>query len=205
MAKLSNEQSSTLESAVSHYQAALETSVSAQEYLSARGIAPQVAREYRLGYVATPAVPEHDLYVGRISIPYLTPGGVVNIKFRSLGDDKPKYLGLPNRNNLFNVRSLFDAADRIAITEGELDALVFSASGVPAVGIPGATNWQQHYRYIFDDFARIVAFADGDEAGKKWGEMLREKVGAVVVNLPAGMDVNAMIVKGDLEWLISKL
>jgi DNA primase len=73
------------------------------------------------------------------------------------------------------------------------------------VGIPGATNWQKHYRYIFDDFTRIVAFADGDEAGKKWGEMLREKVGAVVVNLPEKQDVNSLILDGKLDWLRSKL
>lgn len=204
MAKLSKEQSDTLGSAVSSYQEQLSDHDSALEYLSARGISHQAAIEYRLGYVAEPAQ-DHEQYQGRIAIPYLTQGGVVNIKFRSLGDGKPKYLGLPGRNHLYNVQALFRAGDCIAVCEGELDALMLSVSGVPSVGIPGATNWQKHYRYIFDDFTRVVAFCDGDEAGKKWGEMLRERVGAVPVNCPQGQDVNQVILNGELEWLKEKL
>lgn len=205
MPLLSSELRSMLGTAVHQYHKNVDQ---AGEYLVSRGISQEAASSYRLGVVPTDGdleVNDHELYRGRLAIPYLTKGGVVNIKFRSMDDRKPKYLGLPGRNNLYNMQALFRAGNTIAVSEGELDALSLSMSGVPCVGIPGATNWQKHYKYIFDDFTRVIAFCDGDDPGKAWGESLREKVGAVPVHLPDGEDVNSMIVKGELEWLKEKM
>lgn len=210
MTKLSEDSLNSLEASVSYYQEHVHL---AADYLEARGIDESGVDTYRLGVVPDGdlPLPEHDEYRGRLAIPYLTQGGIVNIKFRCLKDHSckdahhAKYNGLPGRNNLYNVRALFDASDTIAVCEGELDALLLSLSGVPAVGIPGASAWQKHYRYIFADFTRIVVFTDGDEAGKKLGATLREAVGAIPVRLPVGKDVTDMIVGGEFEWLLSRL
>ena len=211
MTKLSEDSLAMHEASVSHYQSHLGQ---AEAYLAARGIDSSAANTYRLGVVPLEGdlpLPEHDEYRGRLVIPYLTEGGIVNMKFRCLKDHSckevkhAKYTGLPGRNNLYNVRALFDASETLAVCEGELDALVLSVSGVPSVGIPGATAVQKHYRYIFADFTRIVVFTDGDEAGKKLGATLREQVGAIPVRLPEGRDVTDMIVGGELEWLTDRL
>lgn len=208
MPKLSSESQLSLNSAVSRYN---EDVYQIQEYLDGRGISPEAANSYLLGYVAEPFIAEHEPYNHRLCIPYITAGGVVNAKFRCIKEHEckragcVKYLGLPGRNNLYNVSALFDADNAVAVCEGELDALVLSVSGVPAVGIPGASAYQPHYRYIFEDYARVVVFTDGDEAGAKLGSVLQERCKAVVVRLPDGEDVNSMIIKGELQWLTSKM
>lgn len=205
MSRLSSESLASHERAVAQYQ---EHVGEVAQYLEDRGIAGSAVDTYRLGYVPkdeTLAVSEHDEYRGRLAIPYLTQAGVVQIKFRSMDGSKPKYTGLPGTNRLYNVQALFDADDTIAVCEGELDALLLSVSGCPAVGVAGATNLPKHYRYIFADFTRVVVFRDGDDAGKKMGNTWREAMGAIPVKLPDGMDVTDMIVGGQLEWLMSRL
>ncbi len=203
MKPLSSEQRGWLEAACQSFEAHRESVLG---YLEGRGISESAAGTYRLGFVPETATEGFEQYAGMLSIPYLTPAGVVNFKFRRLDGGKPKYLGLSGRNALYNVRALFDATDTIAVCEGELDSLVLSVSGIPAVGIPGATNWQQHYRYIFQDFSRVVAFCDGDEAGKGLGKLLAEKVDARPVHLPDGMDVSDMLLEPDgLDWIKARI
>jgi len=53
----------------------------AQSYLQGRGISPEVASLFLLGSVVDPSV-GHEHAVGMLSIPYITPSGVIGIKFR---------------------------------------------------------------------------------------------------------------------------
>lgn len=170
------------------------------EYLEGRGIPREVAATHRLGYVAepTPGLGD-DEYVGRLTIPYLTPSGVVDIRFRTL-DGGPKYLSRPGSGTrMFNVNALFTASTYVGICEGELDALVAtSIAHVPSVGVAGASNWQKHYPLLFEGFQRVYVFTDGDDAGRDFGKKVVSTLDqAVIVAMPDSMDVNDVVrVKG---------
>ena len=114
----------------------------AQDYLASRGIPLEVARLARLGVVVEPEV-GHEAYQGRLSIPYVTKTGVVDLRFRSLNPAvEPKYMGLTGaETKMYNVLDIEKAGDFIGVCEGELDTLTMSACvGVPCVGVPGANS-----------------------------------------------------------------
>jgi len=181
----------------------------AGEFLQARGINRAAAVTSLLGVVtAEGAAPEHEAYVGRLSIPYLTPAGVTQLRFRSLAGQEPKYLGVPGQSpTMFQVEALSAPGDTIVITEGELDALVmYRECGIPAVGIPGAQVYQEHWWRAFGDFPRVVVMTDGDQAGKELAGKLAGSVRqSKVVHLPDGMDVNDYFVAYGVDAIREKV
>lgn len=169
----------------------------AEEYLAGRGLSLDVARRAGLGVVCEPFT-GHDAMLGRLSIPYITATGVVDIRFRSLDGTDPKYLGLPGaKTHMYNVRAVVEANDYIALCEGELDAITLNyAVGIPAVGVPGASSWKPHYRRLLQDFDKIFIFADGDKAGNDFARSVaREVQGVAIIPMPDGEDVNSMYLK----------
>ena len=76
----------------------------AQDYLESRGIPLEVARLAQLGVVVEPEV-GHEAFVGRLSIPYITKTGVVDLRFRSLNPAvEPKYMGMTGaETKMYNV------------------------------------------------------------------------------------------------------
>lgn len=202
---LTKEQRSWLESKTERYQANVQQ---AAEYLAGRGFTQDTIDSARLG-VVDEAI-EGDPYAAgqRLSIPYLTQSGVVNIRFRCIrrhdcGEAScTKYLGstgFPNR--LYGVRRLVAAGSRICITEGELDALTLHQLGYPAVGAPGAQSWKRHWRRLFEDFSGIYVFCDGDEAGRGFrAHILAEVPSAYPVMMPDKQDVNSMALKEGREF-----
>lgn len=202
--RLSLSQKQSLGKAAKHYAQSIHL---AQEYLVARGLSLEIARRAGLGVVHD-AHTGHDGMVGRLSIPYITNTGVVDIRFRSLDGADPKYLGLPGaKTHMYNVRGVAEANDHIAVCEGEVDAITLHhAVGIPAVGIPGATNWKTHYRRLLQDFEKVFVFADGDKAGNDFARHLaREVQGVVIVNMPEGEDVNSMYLKEGAEYFKEKV
>src|SRR5690348_4853437 len=116
---------------------------------------------FRLGLVDDP-VPGHEPYEGRLSIPYLTRTGVVALTFRCVHDHNckdaghSKYLKPPaTPSRLYNTTALFTDKPFVAIAEGELDALTLTMNGIPAVGVPGASNWRRYYNRCFEDFNQV--------------------------------------------------
>lgn len=195
------EQRLSFEQAASRYQAALAADTSVQAYLKSRGFGPQAAATFRLGVVADP-IPGHEGHRGRLALPYITPAGVVNFRFRCLKQHScseaghGKYLGLEGlETNLYNVTDLKRPGDAIAVCEGELDAITLSMCGIPAVAVPGASSWKKHFRLCLEDFTRVYAFGDADEAGKGLNKKLIEAVRAIPVRLPRGEDVNSLYLK----------
>ena len=166
----------------------------AEDYLEERGIPLELARQARLGVVVDPFT-GHENYQGRLSIPYITRSGVVDLRFRSLDGQDPKYMGLPGATtHLYNVSSFFHAHDYIAVCEGEIDTLTLSLCfNIPAVGVPGVNNWKKHYSRLLADFDKVFLFADGDNAGTEFGKSLSRELGnLVIVQMPEGEDVNSM-------------
>ena len=80
-----------------------------------------------LGVVAEPEV-GHEAFAGRLSIPYITKTGVVDLRFRSLNPAvEPKYMGMTGaETKMYNVLDVERAGDFIGVCEGEIDTLTIS-------------------------------------------------------------------------------
>lgn len=202
--KLSVSQRQLLERACQAYEANVNL---AEEYLASRGLSLEDAANARLGVVVDP-VAGHEAFRGRLSIPYLTPAGVVDIRFRSLGHEEPKYMGLPGiKTGMFQVKSLWDADTFIGVCEGEIDALTLTAKvGIPAVGLPGANSWKPHYTRLLQDYETIYVFADGDQPGRDFAKNIAKELrNVVVLEMPEGEDVNSVYLSRGKEYFIKRM
>ena len=203
---LTQEQRSLLESQTSRYQSNLYV---AAEYLEGRGITEDTAVWARLGVVDEPIHGDSDAAYNRLSIPYLTRAGVVDLRYRCLRDHDcgenncPKYLGRPGATlRIYGVDDLLDAGDTLGITEGELDRLILRQLGHPCVGLPGAESWKRHWHRLFEDFSRLVVFGDGDAAGHRFIKKMLDEFPQSTegVQLPDLEDVNSMYLLEGSEY-----
>ena len=199
MARLSNSQRESLEKATENYEQSVEL---VMPYLMNRGITEQTARMFRLGYVSEPEI-GHEMYKGKLAIPYCTPTGVVDIRFRSLNGDGPKYLSRPGANtHIYNINALSSDGDLLVLCEGELDTIVATQAGFKAVGLPGANNWKPFYSRVLADWGKIMLFCDGDNAGREMAKNIsRELENVFSVFMPEGLDVNDVYLAEGAEGL----
>jgi DNA primase len=184
-----------------------------RSYLAGRGLDDEAVDGSLLGLVVEPD-PIHTNYEGRLAIPFITPTGTVYMRFRCLEDhdckEEDKRRREINKNwfhgkyeapadtgtRLFNVSSLHQADSVVAICEGELDALVATACGLPAVGVPGANNWKPFYYRLFDDFERVIVLGDGDTAGRQFANSLAGNMpNAIPRPMPKGQDITSYVVE----------
>jgi len=175
----------------------------AEDYLRNRGISIEVARLARLGVVVEPEI-GHEAFQGRLSIPYITKTGVVDLRFRSLNPAvEPKYMGMTGvETKMYNVLDIDRAGDWIGVCEGELDTVTLSVCvGIPCVGVPGANSWKKHYTRLLADFERVFVFADGDQPGKEFAASLSRELPVTIVQLPDGEDVNSAYVKYGSQYI----
>jgi len=218
----SSEQRAFFEQAASQYQSDLASDTHVQAYLRSRGIGPQIASTYRLGVLRNPLL-SHELFKGRLSIPYVTPHGVVTFSFRCLQDHvckdtvlfvnregkevkcKKYRAPLGMERTLYNVLDFKKDTDTIYICEGEIDALTLSVCGFAAIAIPGVSQWKDHFTRCFADYQQIFVVADGDEAGYRLGAFLSTEIKARAIRPPKGEDVNSIFSKGGTDavqrWL----
>ena len=202
--KLTYSQKKSLQEAAEKYNLNLSL---AEEYLLQRGLTLKDGNRYLLGVVTDP-LPGHELYKDRLVIPYITRTGIVDIRFRSMDNTEPKYLGLPGAStHLFNVSALFRANDWIAVCEGEIDTITLDTKvGFPTIGVPGANNWKKHYYKLLADFEKILIFADGDQAGQDFARQLAKELGTVtIISMPEGEDVNSIYVSKGADYFKSKV
>lgn len=175
----------------------------AEDYLRSRGITMEAARLARLGVVEEPEI-GHETFQGRLSIPYITKTGVVDIRFRSLNPAvEPKYMGMTGADTkMFNVLDIEKAENYIGICEGELDTITMSSLvGIPCIGVPGANSWKKHYTRLLADFERVFVFADGDQPGKEFANSLARELPVTVIQMPDGEDVNSSYVKHGANYI----
>lgn len=173
----------------------------AEKYLADRGLVDGAER-FMLGYVNEPAPGHEDRFVGTLSIPYLTPSGVVAFKFRSLDPTAERKYDSPagQKHHLFNVQALLDAIDTVCVVEGELDAIASTLAGYPATALSGTNGWKRHFARCFDGIGRVLVITDNDNKvdGSNPGQELAKKLlevlpNAVRVSLPFGEDINSTI------------
>ncbi|GLY55361.1 hypothetical protein Lesp01_90160 [Lentzea sp. NBRC 102530] len=192
-----------------------EASVSlAATYLEGRGITADIAARWRLGVVADP-LPEHERQAGRLVIPYLTPSGVVDIKFRCLENhdckalNHAKYDNLPGSSaRLYGVENFDVDSPIIALVEGNPDTWVCTdIVGIPAVGVDGANKWRPWWGHCFDGYERVFVFQHGDDAGKKLSENAKANIynaEVVVKPLPSGEDINSFVLQHGVEAFLQR-
>jgi len=161
----------------------------------------------RLGVVEEPE-PGHEAYTGRLSIPYITKSGIVDIRFRSLNPAvEPKYMGMVGSDTrMYNVLDIERAGDWIGVCEGELDTLTMSRMvGIPCVGVPGANSWKKHYTRLLADFERVFVFADGDAPGREFAASLARELPVTTVSVGDGEDVNSAYTKYGAGFIKDKM
>lgn len=188
----------SLAKAVMKYSAQVDQ---AETYLKGRGISLEVAEHFELGVVCDPQ-PGHEKVDGWLAIPYVTPTGVVDIKFRCMEDHDhrehghPKYIGeTGSRSRLFGVTLFQVDSPVICICEGELDVIAaYGLADIPAVGVSGTTKWAAHWPFCFEGYDEVIVLKDGDQAGDRLANSVTHSVyNSRVVPMPDGHDVNSFI------------
>jgi DNA primase len=147
---------------------------------------------FRLGFVANPET-GHEIYQGKLAIPYITPSGVIDIRFRSLNNESgPKYLSRPGATtHIYNIGALTQDSSMLVVCEGEIDTIIATQVGFTAVGLPGANNWKPYYSRVLDGWDKIMLFCDGDNAGREMAKTIsRELDNVFPVFMPDNQDVN---------------
>ena len=183
-------------------------------YLAGRGITEEMATSLLLGLVSADTEPIYADMVGRLAIPYITPSGVVSIRFRCIEDHDcheheqqhgwhKKYLQVKGSDDhLYNVGALHERHPAIGITEGEFDAAITDEHVLPCVGVPGATKWKPYWSRLFEDFERVYVIGDGDAAGRKFVDKLTELLPNVhPVVMPPDQDANSFFVENGADAL----
>ena len=166
----------------------------------------EAARLARFGVVVEPEI-GHEAFSGRLSIPYITKTGIVDLRFRSLNPAvEPKYMGMTGaETKMFNVLDIERAGNYIGVCEGELDTVTLSSCvGIPCVGVPGANSWKKHYTRLLADFERVYVFADGDQPGKEFATSLARELPVTIVSMGDGEDVNSAYVKYGADYIREK-
>lgn len=184
----------------------------AAAWLEGRGLDREYAADRGFGVVVDP-IPGHEHLVGRLAIPYLTKAGPVNMTFRCIEDHDCKAHGhgkyMQSKGldaNLWGVQCVAWADEWIILTEGELDAFTWQQIGWPALGVSGASKWQDYWVNVLEDFSRVYVIAEGDTAGENFWSLVSSKVtNAIKVRLPAGEDSNSLFIKEGAEALTSRI
>ena len=150
----------------------------------------------------------HEQYKGRLSIPYITKTGIVDLRFRALDPAvEPKYMGMAGaETKMYNVLDIERAGDWIGVCEGELDTITLSSLvGIPCVGVPGANSWKKHYTRLLADFERVFVFADGDQPGKEFATSLSKELPVTIISMEDGEDVNSSFCKYGADYIRDKI
>ncbi len=188
----------------------------AAAYLTQRGVSPDSWTSFRLGVVpADSPAPGHELYTGRLSIPYLTRAGIAAIKFRCIKDHDckeancTKYLGLDGVGlRLFNPAAFFARSAFIVLVEGEVDTITLDGEmGIPTVGFPGVKAWDAHpyWARCFAGYGGVYVIADGDDVGRAAAKDIAKTVDGKPVYLPDGQDTNSLYVTEGADALRRRL
>jgi DNA primase len=140
-------------------------------------------------------------------VPYLTPTGVVQIRYKCILDHDHKAVSCSKmlgetgvETTLYNPGTLLDATGPVVLVEGEPDVwAVETLAGLPAVGVPGAQAWKRH-PYWSRCFVGLdlILVSDGDAAGDSLAETISADLPELHhVRLPDGADSAAILERED--------
>jgi twinkle protein len=143
---------------------------------------------------------------GNIIFPFLLPDGVLAMAKSRLAQDgaDPVPTAKDCEPVLFGWQAVPDNVRQIVITEGEIDALSWSAYGQAAMSVPyggggaGKQNWIENEFERMDRFERILISTDMDKPGDDAAEEIANRLGrhrCLRVKLPH-KDANECLVSG---------
>jgi putative DNA primase/helicase len=141
-----------------------------------------------------------------VRIPYLGPTGellatrfriaFVGDRFRWKAGSKPQLYGL---NRLDEARD----AGQVVLVEGESDVHTFWHHGIPALGVPGATNWREdrdaHHLDSIEKIYIVIEPDRGGEAVRKWVSQSAIRDRALLVTLPL-KDASALHLDSETDF-----
>jgi DNA primase len=162
----------------------------AHPYLAARGIEPQTAAHFGVGFYAGPG-----LLSGHLVIPiHNAQGELVAYCGRSLHGGLPRYQfppGFRKSEVLFNFhRAAASGEPAVVVVEGFFDCLKIYQAGLRSVvALMGAVLYRSPERALRERFRQVVLMLDGDATGRKASriiaERLRRQCAVRAVQLPA--------------------
>jgi DNA primase len=139
-------------------------------YLRQRGITEETARFFGVGYFAG-----RGSMSGRVVVPIANDRGeLIAYAGRSIDATEPKYklpAGFKKSTELFNLCRVLalpaSLRERVIVCEGFFDCMKVYQAGVHAVvGLMGSALSDAQEK-VLQQFARVVLFLDGDEAGRE--------------------------------------
>jgi DNA primase len=136
-------------------------------YVANRGLSPETASQFQIGYHAGTGI-----MTGRLAIPiHDQHGRLVAYCGRSVAAEPPRYkfpAGFRKSAVLFNYHRAAAGTDRrVVVVEGFFDCMrVHQAGFFSAVALMGAALSQQQADLLVGRFAEIVLMLDGDPAGQ---------------------------------------
>jgi DNA primase len=150
---------------------------SSHAYLRARGILPETAVRFGIGFYAGPG-----LMSGRVVIPIHDPRGrLVAYAGRALGGALPKY-GLPagfrKSQVLFNFhRAAALDQQTVVVVEGYFDCLTVHQAGFRcAVALMGTVLSDVPERLLLERFRRVNLMLDGDDSGRQASQRIAARL-----------------------------
>jgi hypothetical protein len=168
--------------------------------MKSRALSMETIVKFQLGAVLNP-VASNETVRGWVSVPYLSPTGVLSMRFRRPPEsDAPMKYWSPKgtATRVFNTGALVNPGHWLAVCEGEFCTIAATQCGIPAIGIAGVQSWKPFVRNMLSGFSRIIVLADNDDSGQglAFGEMVAEQLDEVrIVLAPKGHDVNSTLLE----------
>jgi putative DNA primase/helicase len=148
-------------------------------------------------------------YKGRpaVYIPYRNLEGKIQDRFRLNLKEEPRLLWRKGSKTLLYGQWRLPEwkAGEILLVEGETDCWTLWEHGIPALGLPGKTNWKSQWAAHLKDF-KVFLWVEPD-APELPGKVARDIPGLLVIKAPAGIkDISEAHLQGqDVVALIAEL
>ena len=144
-----------------------------------------------------------------LRMPYLdAEGAELCVRLRISLDGRDKFrMAAGSRLNLYGLWRLDKDAEDVLLVEGESDTQTLVYHGIPALGVPGATNWRAEWAQRLAG-RTVYAWQEPDEAGAKFIARIGADVPDLrVIAAPAAYkDISAAHIAGeDVPALIARL
>jgi twinkle protein len=163
-------------------------------WLNARGLTDETIAAFKVGE----QIQGEKVYA---VFPYLRDGELVNAKYRNVAEKKDMRQEGGAEPCLFGWHLIDPKCRRVAICEGEIDAMTLHQMGFPALSVnAGAGNhqWVENDWERLDRFSEILICMDDDEPGRKAAGELVKRLGmdrCMVVKFGA-KDANEWLLQG---------
>ena len=149
----------------------------AHPYLADRGISPETALEFGVGFYAGPG-----LMSGRLVIPiHNANGDLIAYCGRSVDQSQPRYRVPPRfakSEILFNMhRAAATGGSAVVVVEGFFDCMKLRQAGIRSVvALMGSALYEPQRCALVGRFGHVVVMLDGDVTGRKASKTVADRL-----------------------------